>query len=187
MDIQQKIKIFENSCKKMLGKESAELNLAIDMDIQQQIKDEIEEYEKKEEFAYNKKIEKLEKDYNKEMYLLETDSKKEILKQKKLVQKDLLNEMITLLIDFTKSSEYTEFLKKRIEEVLSKINEPEQASLYLVSTDYDKYGKIISEQYKVQVQKADEKYIGGCILEDQKQGIYIDNTLYSSLEENLEC
>ena len=92
MEIEEKINIIEESCKRLVKNEIAELNKDIDMEIERRIIDELTEYQEKEEFAYNKKIEKMEKDYNKKIYSLEMECKKELLNQKNLIQKDLKKE-----------------------------------------------------------------------------------------------
>lgn len=185
MDIKEKVKIFESSCQRLLRKEVSELNKTIDAEIEKQIKDELQEYQEREEFAYNKKIENLEKEYNKQIYSLEMDSKKEILNQKKIIQKDLKNEIIQLLKDFTKTQEYKSFLMSRIEETIQKLDNPTGSVLSLVPLDNEKYGDEIRSKYNVNIQIIDDKYIGGCILEDKVAGVYIDNTIQNSINEKI--
>lgn len=186
MKIQEKINIFEESCKKLLKKETTDLNKQIDTEIEKQIKNELEEYTEKEEIAYHKKIEKLEKDLNKQIYSLEMESKKEILNQKKFMQKDLEKQIIQILKDFTKTPEYREVLQNRIEETLQKLNSTEHSILGILKQDNEKYGDEIRQKYHITVKIIEDNYIGGCILEDDVAGLFIDNTLASSVYEKLE-
>lgn len=51
--------------------------------------------------------------------------------------------------------------------------------------DLEKYQPIIIEKYNVRFKQIDIKYIGGCIIENEKQGVFIDNTLLNKIEEKL--
>lgn len=186
MNDQEKIKVFEESCQKLLNREVAELNKKIDTEIEQQLKDEIQEYQEKEELAYQKKLEKLEKDYNKQIYSLEMETKKEVLNQKKLIHKDLNKEVIHLLKDFTKTSEYEDFFMKKVEESIQKLENTEHAILGIVKQDEERYGKQIRKKYQIEVKIIEDKYIGGCILEDEMAGLAIDNTIQNSIDEKLQ-
>lgn len=186
MNNQEKIKIFQESCQRLLNREVAELSKKIDTEIEQQIKDELQEYQEKEEFAYQKKLEKLEKDYNKQIYSLEMESKKDVLNQKKLIHKDLNKEVIQILKDFTKAPEYESFLMKRIEESIQKLENTNHAILGIVKQDEERYGNKIREKYQIEIKIIDDKFIGGCILEDEMAGLAIDDTIQNSIDEKLQ-
>lgn len=185
MDIQEKINIFQTSCQNLLKQDVTQINRNIDSEIEKQIKDELREYQEKEEFAYKKKIEKLEKDYNKQMYTLELEAKKEEINEKKNIQKDLRKEIINILEDFTKTSEYEKFFMSRVEEIVQKAN-TSNGILRIVEYDYERFYAQILANYQLQLEIIEDKYIGGCILEDKKQGIYIDNTILESINEKLD-
>ena len=186
MNNQEKIKIFQESCQRLLNREVAELSKKIDTEIEQQIKDELQEYQEKEEFAYQKKLEKLEKDYNKQIYSLEMESKKDVLNQKKLIHKDLNKEVIQILKDFTKAPEYESFLMKRIEESIQKLENTNHAILGIVKQDEERYGNKIREKYQIEIKIIDDKFIGGCLLEDEMAGLAIDDTIQNSIDEKLQ-
>lgn len=186
MEIKDKINIIEQSCKRLLKNESTELNKKIDYEIEKQIKDEIVEYQKKEEFNYNKKLEKMEKDYNKQIYSLEMDSKQEVLNQKKLIQKDLKKDVIQLMKVFVDSNEYESFLMSNIGEVVEKIANTDNSILSITKNDKKRFGNKILEKYHIKMNEIEDKYIGGCILEDSVEGIYIDNTIKNSIDERLD-
>ena len=183
MDIKEKENIFKASCQKIMMEEVAKLSKQIDDEIEKQIKDELEEYQEKEEFAYNKKIEKLQKDYNKEIFAKEMECKREVLNQKKIIQKDLQKEVVNLLKKFTETQEYRKFFMTKVDEVVAKVQDTSNSSLKILSKDNEKYGDEIRQKYNVNIQIIEDKYIGGCILEDNVQGLYIDNTLQNSVEE----
>jgi len=181
MNIQEKEKIFEKSIRKLMKKDVEELEKSINSEVETQIKSELQKYEEKEEFAYNKKLEKLEKDYNKQIYNLEIEHKKEILNYKKEIQNNLRTEIENSLKNFVNTKEYEDFLMNRIDEVLKKVTDTENVILGLTEVDFQKY-KI---KYNINVKIIDDKYIGGCTLEDNINGIYIDNTILNSINEHL--
>lgn len=186
MNIKEKEKIFEESCQRLLQKEVSELNKTIDLEIEKQIKDELQEYQKKEEVMYNKKIDKLEKDYNKQIYNYEMESRKEVLNTKKEIQKDIKKQVQNLLKDFSKTTEYEEFLFSRIDESIRQLPNLQNANLYLTNEDFMKFGNKIKSKYNIKLDIIDDKYIGGCILEDSIAGLYIDNTIQNSINEKLD-
>lgn len=186
MNIEEKVKVFEESCQRLLQREITSLNKNIDFEIEKQIKDELEEYEKKEEIVYHKNLEKLEKDYNKQIYSLQMETKKEVLNVKKKLQKELRTEVEVCLKNFTNTPEYEKFLFNRIEETLQKIEYTENCNLGITNQDYQKYASQIQEKYSFTLFMIDEKYIGGCILEDKQAGIYMDNTIQNSIDEKFE-
>lgn len=186
MDIVEKEKIFEDSLQKLLQREMLELEKNINSEIECQIKDELEEYQAKEELVYHKKMEKLDKEYHKQINQEEMESKKEILKEKKNIHKNLKKEIEKVLIDFVQTSEYEAFLMARIGQVLSKIPATNEAVLGITKQDYEKYQHQIQERFQVQIKVIENQYIGGCVLEDKQAGMYIDNTIQNSIHERLE-
>ena len=156
------------------------------MDIEKQIHDELSEYEQKEESIYKKKIEKMEKDYNKQTFALELENKKAILDQKKLIRKNLKKEVEEILKQFTTKKEYKAFLISKIEEALKIIHNSNQIVLSLVETDFKKYGNEIRSKYNFDIKSISMEYIGGCILEDKSNGVYIDNTMLNSVNEKID-
>lgn len=186
MNIVEKEKVFEDSLQKLLQREMTELEKKINLEIESQIKDELEEYQTKEELVYHKKMEKLEKEYHKQINQLEMENKKEILEEKKNIHKNLKKEIEKIFVDFVQNSEYEAFLMARIEQVLSKIPDSEGAILGITKQDYEKYQHQIQERFQVQVNVIENQYIGGCVLEDKQAGMYIDNTIQNSIHERLE-
>ena len=68
---------------------------------------------------------------------------------------------------------------------ISKIDNVENIYIGLTNTDIEKYGKSIKQMYKINIKQIDDKFIGGCILENRVQGIFIDNTILNSINEEL--
>lgn len=68
---------------------------------------------------------------------------------------------------------------------ISKIDDIENTYIGLTKKDLEKYGDIINQKYSLEIREIDDKYIGGCILENNIQGIFIDNTFLNSISEQL--
>lgn len=49
----------------------------------------------------------------------------------------------------------------------------------------EKYQLNLTKKYNVKLKQIDDKYIGGCIIENEAQGVFIDNTLLNKIEEKL--
>lgn len=69
---------------------------------------------------------------------------------------------------------------------LKKIENKEDTSIGITKFDIEKYKSIIISKYNIEIKEIEDKYIGGCILENIKQGIFIDNTLLNKIDEKLE-
>lgn len=71
---------------------------------------------------------------------------------------------------------------------ISKIDNMSGTYIGLTKDDIEKYKFMINEKYAVEIKEIKEinsKYIGGCILENENQGIFIDNTLLNMIDERL--
>ena len=186
MNVDEKMKVFEASCHKLLRAETFTLSQTIDTEIESQIKDELKNYEEKEEMTYEKKLEKMEKDYNKQLYALEMQSKKEILMQKQNIKKEIQKQVTNILKDFTNTEEYKIFFMQKLDESFQKLKQKENALVGILEKDNQKFREAILRKYPVSIFIMDDKYIGGCIVENKQEGIYIDNTILNSINEKLE-
>lgn len=68
---------------------------------------------------------------------------------------------------------------------ISKIDNMSGTYIGLTKDDIEKYKFMINEKYDVEIKEINSKYIGGCILENENQGIFIDNTLLNMIDERL--
>ena len=87
--------------------------------------------------------------------------------------------------DFVKTNEYETFLLKSIDEGLSKIEKENDTCIGITKLDFERYNELITNKYNIKIKEIEEKYIGGCILENTNQGIFIDNTLLNRIDEKL--
>ena len=53
----------------------------------------------------------------------------------------------------------------------------------LLPTDLEKYGEEIQKTYHVKMQTMANEYMGGCMLEDETHGLFIDHTIQNSMDE----
>lgn len=68
---------------------------------------------------------------------------------------------------------------------LTKIDDKAETYIGLTKADIEKYSDILIAKYNLQLKEIDNKFIGGCILENEPQGIVIDNTLLNKIDEKL--
>lgn len=183
MDLEKKLKEFEESCLGIASKEAMELKKEIEQEIENQMKTELDEYNQRKEWNYNKTIEKLEKDYMKEVFKIQTDCKKEILNAKNEIYKDLKLEVINRIKEFTSKNEYKNFLLQLVKQSLEYTNSEDDIILGLTKSDLEKYKSDILNIRDVSLKEIDDKYIGGCIIESDN--IFIDNSLINNIEEKM--
>ena len=55
--------------------------------------------------------------------------------------------------------------------------------IYLTKNDIEKFGNEIEITYNSKTIEMPDTYIGGCIVANERQGIFIDNTLLTTLIE----
>lgn len=68
---------------------------------------------------------------------------------------------------------------------LTKIDNKTETYIGLTKSDIERYSEILTSKYNLRLKEIDSKYIGGCILENEPQGIVIDNTLLNKIDEKL--
>lgn len=68
---------------------------------------------------------------------------------------------------------------------LSKIDNKNETYIGLTKFDIEKYHSKLMQKYNLDLKEIDNKYIGGCILKNIEQGIFIDNTLLNKIDERL--
>ena len=68
---------------------------------------------------------------------------------------------------------------------MEKVETNKNTYIGLTKKDMDTYGELVYKNFSVELREISEKYIGGCIIESDEQGIFIDNTLLNSVDERL--
>ena len=68
---------------------------------------------------------------------------------------------------------------------LTKIDDKTDTYIGLTKSDIERYSEFLISKYSLKLKEIDSKYIGGCILENELQGIVIDNTLLNKIDEKL--
>ena len=181
MNLENKLKDFEESCLRLASKETEILKEDIKKEIEEQLKVELNEYAQKKEWNFNKTMEKMEKDYMKDIFLFQTECKKEILRAKQEVELDLKNQVIQLLENYTNTEQYKLFLFNKIENLLKKVKDVSNIKICIVSKDFEKFASELKEKFNSKIEEMDKSCIGGCILKSNE--VYIDDTLLNSVLE----
>lgn len=184
MNIEKRLKEFEESCLGMASNEASLLKQEIEQEIEEQIKSELEEYITKKEWNFNKTMEKLEKDYMKEIFKFQADCKKEILIAKKEIDIDLKKEVTNLIKNYTETEEYKNYLFRNISKAINCLENKDNTLIGLVSRDIEKYKDELSQKFNIEITQIEDSYIGGCII--KTDSVIIDNSLKNNIEEKMQ-
>lgn len=185
MDIDEKIKKFEQSCEKLAQIDAQKLNEKLNREIEEQIESDLDEYVKKQEVSYNKQCEKVVKEYNKSLFDYELECKKNIQNVKKIINRELKEEVERRIIDFTNKDEYyMQYLMRSIDSVLKIVENNAGSIIYVTKRDSERYRELL-EKYNITINYLDDFYIGGCKLINTDRGVIVDNTLKSNIEDML--
>lgn len=182
MNIDDKIKKFEQSCERLAQIDAEKLNEKLNIEIEEQIESELAEYVKKQENSYKKQCEKIVKDFNKSLFEYEIECKKNVQNVKEIINKELKEETKKRLELLVNKEEYFQLLLKKIKDSLEVANNDSSSVVFITNRDFQKYNHVLQE-YNIKMEQLDDFYIGGCKLKNEKLGIMVDNTLKTSLDE----
>lgn len=183
MDIDEKIKKFEQSCEKLAQIDAQRLNEKLNREIEEQIESDLDEYIKKQEVSYNKQCEKVVKEHNKSLFDYELECKKNIQNVKKIINRELKEEVERRIIDFSNKEEpYIQYLIRSIESALNVVENHNSSVIYVTKRDYERYRELLMK-FGVEINCLEDSYIGGCKIVNADSGIIVDNTLKSNIEE----
>lgn len=185
MNINEKIVEFTKSVEKLSNIDYEKIEKEVQDEINKAILDELLEYEQKKQNNFEKITKSIEKDYNKKIYNYEIQCKKDIIEEEKKIVNSIKEEAIKKLKNYTDSTSYRIFLQQSIKDALKNIVNIPGTTIGITEKDIEKYGSIINGQYGLEIIPIDEKYVGGCIIENKIQGIYIDNTILNSVNEKI--
>lgn len=187
-DIKSKLEDLRNDCITQAKNEANEMNNNIDMKIENDIKEQIEEYSKKQEVRFNREIKNLEKQYNTKRYELEKEVKMNLLEMQKEVKMDLINTVEENMKIFVQSEEYLNYLIKNINNSLSKIGKKgDNIIIYITNYDSGRYSKILSANFnEYNIETISDDNIGGSKCLDKSSNIIIDNTIRLLIRERIE-
>lgn len=183
MNLEEKLNEFSESLNMLSNKEYNEIEKKIELDVENSVEEEISEYKLKKKLSYDKFTQRIEKEYNKKVFNYELNCKKEIIDEEKRLKDTIRNEAIKGFYDFTKKSNYIDFLRKTVNEAISVIGDNSLCTIGITKKDLDAYEHELRLYYKINFIQIDNKYIGGCILENKEKGIYIDNTMLNIINE----
>lgn len=133
---------------------------------------------------YENELKKIDRDYNKEVYDFEIDERIRLKNFKENILKGIKSNIINQITLFVNSNEYKDYLFKNVNLAFNKIN-ADNTILYLTQKDIERYASQIQEIIEIKIEKMDDKYIGGSMLLNKDKKISIDNTLLTSIEEEI--
>ncbi len=185
MNINEKLIEFEKSVEKLSNNDFKKIEKKVEDEINQAILDELLEYEQRKQINFEKITQSIEKEYNTKVYNYEIECKKQIIEEEEKMADNIKKNAIKSLEKFTDSNEYMLFLQENIKNALQIITHKQGTIIGTTKKDIERYKNILNEMFGLELKQIEDKYIGGCILENKIQGIYIDNTILNSVNEKL--
>lgn len=186
MNIDEKLTELSKSIQKLSENDYEKIQKEVQEEINQGMLDELLDYENKKQTSFTKITKNIENEYNKKIYRYEIECKKQIIEEEKRILNNLKKEAIENLINYTNNNNYISFLIKSINEGLLVFEQKQGTTIGLTKKDIEKFQNVINEKFNLKIKQIDDKYIGGCILENELQGLYIDNTILNSVSEKIE-
>ena len=183
MNLEEKLIDFKNSVEEMSNKDYLQIKQEVEDEISNSIIQEIAKYEKKKELNYNKNAQTIEKECNKKIYNFEIECKKKIIEEEKKIKKEIKEKCIDKLKEFVNQDQYKIFLKNNIQKSFEKLENKNSIEIYLTQNDISKFGDEIRTTFGSRIIEMPDDNIGGCIVANELQGIFIDNTLMNTLNE----
>ena len=185
MNLEEKLTDFKNSVEEMSNKDYLQIKKEVEDEINNSIVQEIAKYEKKKDLNYTKNVQSIEKECNKKIFNFEIECKKKIIEEEKKIKKEIKEKCIYKLKEFVNQQQYKEFLKNNIQNAFEKLENKNSIDIYLTKNDIGKYGDEIRSSYFSNLKEMPDNNIGGCIIANENQGIFIDNTLLNRINEIL--
>lgn len=179
LDIEEKLKSIEAICRSEAKAQKESLEKQVNSKIHESIQEIIDEFKLKENKKKISTLVKMEKEYNANLWQLEKEYKQKYLQQEDIIKNNLFEELKVEMMKFTKSKQYVDYLLKNINKTLSKFSEKQNLTIYVTAHDQSKISHIYAN-----TKILDDKYIGGCIVENGIQSI--NNTLLENLEEKID-
>lgn len=131
--------------------------------------------------AFNKiqkSVRDIESRYRRLYALEEQKCRMDVLKHREKLANEIFADIKKKICDFAGSEQYSDYLMKAASrEKLS------DSTIIVVSPRDEKYGKAISDEYNYRYKTDENIELGGLMLVDDEQGLIIDKTFDSELEE----
>ena len=183
MNIEEKLIDFKNSVEELSNKDYIEIKKKVEDEINDSIVQEINKYEEKKQASYEKNVQTMEKDCNKKIYNFEIECKKKIIQEEKKIKQKIKERCVEKLKEFVNQEQYKSYLINNIQATFNIIENKNSIDIYLTKNDIEKFGDEIRINYASNLIEMPESNIGGCIVANESQGIFIDNTLLNLLNE----
>lgn len=174
---ENKLKKFEEICIEMAKKDKVHLDNEISSKLNYLTSTKIEQYSSKIDSKNKNQKDEIKRDFNKKESELRLEQKRQMIEEKIREQDELYRSVIKKLEEFTYSNEYIDLLKRMVENILSKTNEEDKKTIYIIKKDENKLKNIENVEILPQLE---DKYIGGVII--NTGNMIIDNTFFTVLE-----
>ncbi|KHO32615.1 V-type ATP synthase subunit E [Clostridium tetani] len=180
--IEDKINVFS---KIIYGEVDDKINSELD-ELENVEKDTMGKKEREVKTYRDKNIQSVEKKikskFEKEVFKLKLEEQQQLLNLKENMINETLESLKERIMDFTKSDEYTNYIKNHLDNTLKDIENKKGIIIYFNKKDLEKFKKIINKD-NVEVSNESKDIIGGYIIQDKNNKFRVDCSLETSIEE----
>lgn len=174
MNIDEKLKmLYKISVKEAEEKKESTLN-----EINKEFETQCSNYKKRAEEKSEKKLKNekfnIEQEVNKKITEVSIDTKKRLIEFRKELTKNIFENVLNKLNDYTNTEEYKEYLVNTIENAVNEFGS--EIDVYVVEND-KKYIDYIFDKTKIKPKISEEDFIGGTKISIKNKNIIVNNTL----------
>lgn len=174
MNIDEKLKmLYKISVKEAEEKKESTLN-----EINKEFETQCSNYKKRAEEKSEKKLKNekfnIEQEVNKKITEVSIDTKKRLIEFRKELTKNIFENVLNKLNDYTNTEEYKEYLVNTIENAVNEFGS--EIDVYVVKND-KKYIDYIFDKTKIKPKISEEDFIGGTKISIKNKNIIVNNTL----------
>lgn len=174
MNIDEKLKmLYKISVKEAEEKKESTLN-----EINKEFETQCSNYKKRAEEKSEKKLKNekfnIEQEVNKKITEVSIDTKKRLIELRKELTKNIFENVLNKLNDYTNTEEYKEYLVNTIENAVNEFGS--EIDVYVVEND-KKYIDYIFDKTKIKPKISEEDFIGGTKISIKNKNIIVNNTL----------
>ncbi len=137
-------------------------------------------------FLIQKEMAQMKKGISSEVSKMEMEKRRELFAKRQLIMNEVFKKAEDKLLEFTKTQDYKELIKKYVSSI-SKIIKKPGTILYICKRDKDMIDEIKETYGKpCSVEVSENIKIGGVLAENQEMSIIIDETIDAKLDDQRE-
>lgn len=186
MDLNKKIKSIEDNCMQLAQKDAQELEEKIEKISRDKLEEKVKKYKIELQEKFEREKNKIYREHNKSIFEYEKSQKMKMDRFKDSLVNNIKNKVTEKFYEFTNGYEYEQYLMRNIKNTIKNAKVDEcNAKIFIVEKDYERFKDHIVQEFPYVIDKIENSYIGGCIVINEKEKIWIDNTIKNSIDEEI--